>query len=66
MVQVERYKFYSNRMNEVGSATQYIGYLDQTDALAEIVDELELRWQEAELECYSVIENFQEPWSRIR
>jgi len=60
LVQVERYKFYSNRMNEVGSATQYIGYLDQTDALAEIVDELELRWQEAELECYSVIENFQE------
>ncbi len=59
LVQVERYNFYSNRMNDVGLATQYIGYLDQTDTLAEMVDELELRWQEAELECYSVIEKFQ-------
>ena len=59
LVQVERYNFYSNRMNDVGLATQYIGYLDQTDTLTEIVDELELRWQEAELECYSIIEKFQ-------
>ena len=28
-------------MNDVGLATQYIGYLDQTDTLTEIVDELE-------------------------
>ena len=59
LVQVERYNFYSNRMNDVGLATQYIGYLDQTNTLTEIVDELELRWQEAELECYSIIEKFQ-------
>mgnify|MGYP001180336427 FL=1 len=59
LVQVERYNFYSNRMDGVGLATQYIGYLDQTDTLTEIVDELELRWQEAELECYSIIEKFQ-------
>ena len=57
--QIERFKFFSNRMKDVASATQYIGYLDQTDSLTEIVDELELRWQEAELECYSMIEKYQ-------
>ena len=57
--QIARYKFFSNRMKDVASATQYIGYLDQTDSLTEIVDELELRWQEAELECYSMIEKYQ-------
>ena len=59
LAQVERYRFFSNRMNEVDAATQHIGYLDQTDSLAEFTDELELRWQEAELECYSMIEKYQ-------
>ena len=59
LAQVERYRFFSNRMNEVDAATQHIGYLDQTDSLAELTDELELRWQDAELECYSMIEKYQ-------
>ena len=59
LAQVERYMFFSNRMNGVDVSTQYIGYLDQTSSLAEITDELELRWQEAELECYSMIEKYQ-------
>ena len=59
LAQVERYRFFINRMNEVDAATQHIGYLDQTDSLAELTDELELRWQDAELESYSMIEKYQ-------
>ena len=56
---ISRYNYYNERMNDATSAQQYIGYLDQTDTLAEIVDELELRWKDAELECYSIIEKYQ-------
>ena len=59
LLQVERYNYFSKRMTDVLSATEYIGYLDQTDSLTEIVEELELRWKEAELECYSLIEKYQ-------
>ena len=59
LAQVERYKYYSNRMNAGDAAVEYIGDLHQTQSLAEITDELELRWQEAELECYSMIEKYQ-------
>ena len=56
---ISRYNYYNERMNDVTSAQQYVGYLDQTDTLAEIVDDLELRWKDAELECYSIIEKYQ-------
>ena len=56
---ISRYNYYNERMNDVTSAQQYIGYLDQTGTLAEIVDDLELRWKDAELECYSIIEKYQ-------
>tara|TARA_B100000965_G_scaffold391770_1_gene400230 strand:+ start:1031 stop:3682 length:2652 start_codon:yes stop_codon:yes gene_type:complete len=56
---ISRYTYYNERMNDVTSAQQYVGYLDQTDTLAEIVDDLELRWKDAELECYSIIEKYQ-------
>ena len=59
LAQVERYNYFSKRMTDVRSATEYVGYLDQTASLAEIVEELELRWKEAELECYSLIEKYQ-------
>ena len=59
LAQVERYNYFSKRMTDVRSATGYIGYLDQTASLAEMVEELELRWKEAELECYSLIEKYQ-------
>ena len=56
---ISRYNYYNERMSDVTSAQQYIGYLDQTGTLAEIVDDLELRWKDAELECYSIIEKYQ-------
>ncbi len=56
---ISRYNYYNERINDATSAQQYIGYLDQTDTLAEIVDDLELRWKDAELECYSIIEKYQ-------
>ena len=56
---ISRYNYYNERMDDVTSAQQYVGYLDQTDTLAEIVDDLELRWKDAELECYSIIEKYQ-------
>lgn len=56
---ISRYNYYNERMNDVTPAQQYIGYLDQTDTLSEIVDDLELRWKDAELECYSIIEKYQ-------
>ncbi|MED5308889.1 MAG: hypothetical protein VYA95_06020, partial [Candidatus Thermoplasmatota archaeon] len=56
---ISRYNYYNERMNDATSAQQHIGYLDQTDTLAEIVDELELHWKDAELECYSIIEKYQ-------
>ena len=59
MALISRYNYYHERMNDAKPAQQYIGYLDQTDTLAEIVDELELRWKDAELECYSIIEKYQ-------
>jgi len=56
---VERYEFLSERMGGVATAAEFIGYLDQTGALTEIVEDLELRWKDAELECYSIIEKYQ-------
>ena len=56
---ISRYNYYNERMNDVASAQQYVGYLDQTETLSEIVDDLELRWKDAELECYSIIEKYQ-------
>ena len=55
----ERYKYFSERLNDVASVQQYVGYLQHTDALREIVDELELHWKDAELECLSIIERYQ-------
>ncbi len=55
---VERYEFFRNRLPDVTPAQEYLGFLDQTNALSEIVDGLELRWKDAELECYSIIEKY--------
>ena len=55
---VERYEFFSNRLQNVTPAHEHLGFIDQTIALSEIVDGLELRWKDAELECYSIIEKY--------
>ena len=56
---LERYNYFSERLNDVASVEQYAGYLPHTDALREIVEELELHWKDAELECLSIIERYQ-------
>ena len=56
---LERYNYFSERLNDVTSVEQYAGYLQHTDALREIVEELELHWKDAELECLSIIERYQ-------
>ena len=56
---VERYEFFSNRLQDITPAHEHLGFIDQTIALSEIVDGLELRWKDAELECYSIIEKYQ-------
>ena len=55
---VERYEFFSNRLQDITPAHEHLGFIDQTIALSEIVDGLELRWKDAELECYSIIEKY--------
>ena len=56
---VERYEYFSDRLDDVNSAHQFIGYLQHTEALRVIVEDLELRWKDAELECLSIIEQYQ-------
>ena len=56
---VARFKFFEQRITEVQDAKQYIGYLEHTEALSEIVDQLDLQWKDTELECYSIIEKYQ-------
>ncbi len=56
---VARFQFFEQRINDVQDARQYIGYLEHTEALTEIVDRLDLQWKDAELQCYSIIEKYQ-------
>ena len=56
---VERFRFFEQRITEVQDAKQYIGYLEHTEALTEIVDQLDLQWKDTELQCYSIIEKYQ-------
>ncbi len=56
---VNRFEYFDNRLEEVPSGAQYIGYLEHTEALADIVEQLELTWKEAELEAVSIIEKYQ-------
>ena len=56
---VERFRFFEQRITEVQDAKQYIGYLEHTEALTEMVDQLDLQWKDTELQCYSIIEKYQ-------
>ncbi len=56
---VARFQFFEQRISEVQDAKQYIGYLEHTEALTEIVDRLDLQWKDTELQCYSIIEKYQ-------
>tara|TARA_Y100000766_G_scaffold67910_1_gene56956 strand:- start:9 stop:2771 length:2763 start_codon:yes stop_codon:yes gene_type:complete len=56
---VTRFKFFEQRISEVQDAKQYIGYLEHTEALREIVNQLDLQWKDVELQCYSIIEKYQ-------
>ena len=56
---VTRYRYFEQRSEDIVSADQYIGRLEQSGMLAEIVDNLELGWKDAELECYSIVERYQ-------
>lgn len=56
---VTRFKFFEQRINGVQDAKQYIGYLEHTEALIEIVNQLDLQWKDVELQCYSIIERYQ-------
>ena len=56
---VKRYRYFSERIPNIDSAQHYIGYLNQSTSLSELVEDLELRWKAAELECYSIIERYQ-------
>lgn len=59
LVLVARFKFFEQRMKETPDAKQYIGYLEHSEALTEIVDQLDLQWKDTELQCYSIIEKYQ-------
>ena len=56
---VARFQFFEQRMKETLDAKQYIGYLEHSEALTEIVDQLDLQWKDTELQCYSIIEKYQ-------
>ncbi len=56
---VVRFQFFEQRMREVPDAKQYIGYLEHSEALTEIVDQLDLQWKDTELQCYSIVEKYQ-------
>ena len=54
-----RFTYFDNRLENVPAANQYIGYLEHSDALADVVEQLELTWKEAEVEAFSIIESYQ-------
>ena len=67
----EKYLFYKSRWSEIDQGEAYLGYLSQTDQLADIVENLNLKWQDYELECLSIIEQYQardlqmDDWSEV-
>ena len=67
----EKYLFFKNRWPEIDQGEAYLGYLSQTDQLADIVENLNLKWQDYELECLSIIERYQardlqmDDWSEV-
>lgn len=56
---VARFQFFEQRMKQTPDVKQYIGYLEHSEALAEIIDQLDLQWKDTELQCYSIIEKYQ-------
>ena len=67
----EKYLFFKSRWPEIDQGEAYLGYLSQTDQLADIVENLNLKWQDYELECLSIIERYQardlqmDDWSKM-
>ena len=67
----EKYLFFKSRWPEIDQGEAYLGYLSQTDQLADIVENLNLKWQDYELECLSIIERYQardlqmDDWSEV-
>ena len=67
----EKYLFFKSRWPEIDQGEAYLGYLSQTDQLADIVENLNLKWQDYELECLSIIELYQardlqmDDWSEV-
>lgn len=67
----EKYLFFKSRWSEIDQGEAYLGYLSQTDQLADIVENLNLKWQDYELECLSIIEQYQardlqmDDWSEV-
>lgn len=67
----EKYLFFKQRWPEVDQGDSYIGYLSQTDQLSDIVEGLNLKWQDYELECLNIVERYQarelhlDDWSEV-
>ena len=56
---VKRYDFFKDRWSGTSSGDEYKGYLEQTGPLSDVIGELEQKWKEAEIECISIIEKYQ-------
>ena len=67
----EKYLFFKSRWPKIDQGEAYLGYLSQTDQLADIVENLNLKWQDYELECLNIIERYQardlqmDDWSEV-
>ena len=67
----QKYLFFKTRWSEIDQGEAYLGYLSQTDQLADIVENLNLKWQDYELECLNIIEQYQardlqmDDWSEV-